>query len=739
MKGQQRTEIVQHPGLIAVEARDFQNEDRINKGKRVTDLLDGNDSIYQRKLAVFQASDNPEGPAEEGHGLHGIGETCAYFKMEKIDLESLRQCFLDPDVRIKQDFELEQHDYPRIGRVTISSGFLEEQTVVFNQGLNSILGGKGTGKSLLVELLRFALNQPPVIEAIELDHKSKLKSRLGDLGIVQVDYVDETGQVFEIKRVLDPVSSGYDIVEYDLSQVCQVLFLSQNEIIRIAEDKSLQLHFIDSFFPSKAYEERIEALETSLHDLDKQMADGLRAVGEIAELKESIATTEVKIKRLDTKLDAPIFKTYTGADEKRQAIQSYSEYFNEVEQLTICYKENVDSLEIPVSPSALANDSVLKQNMERIDEAKNHIHSHIDAIMGKLSDVQELVKSDQQMFKKWFEHTRKQYLEHVRGEGGDQVKFTSEREKLQKQLKAYEARLHVEQLKETRAAEFARAREKKLDEIDALYREWRRERKERCEHFQNSSEGKLQLNIIEFSNRDEFRNRLIGLKRGTNLRDTDISKLATSVQPRSFVQKLLEYQNQRRNSSHDQQIPLKVLAESAEIPLDRIVKLADFLLANSDIERLLELQYMAYPKDRPEIKFRVGREKFESLETVSVGQKCTALLIMAMTDGQMPVVIDQPEDSLDIRSIWEDICARVRDNKHRRQFIFTTHNSSVAVASDTDNFIILEADSEKGNVVFSGSMDTGEIGDEVLKYLEGGTDPYRKKFLKYRANKRLRA
>ena len=36
-------------------------------------------------------------------------------------------------------------------------------------------------------------------------------------------------------------------------------------------------------------------------------------------------------------------------------------------------------------------------------------------------------------------------------------------------------------------------------------------------------------------------------------------------------------------------------------------------------------------------------------------------------------------------------------------------------------------------------MDSDEIGDEVLKYLEGGTDPYQKKFLKYRAEKRLRA
>ena len=150
-----------------------------------------------------------------------------------------------------------------------------------------------------------------------------------------------------------------------------------------------------------------------------------------------------------------------------------------------------------------------------------------------------------------------------------------------------------------------------------------------------------------------------------------------------------------------------------------------------------QLQYKAHPKDRPEIRFHVGKNRYELLDSVSVGQKCTALLIMTLTDGTMPVVIDQPEDSLDIRSIWDDICAKVREKKNQRQFIFTTHNSSVAVASDSDNFIILEADSDRGRVVFSGSMDSKSIGDEVLRYLEGGADPYRRKFLKYRAEQRV--
>ena len=258
MAGQPRRKVLGHPGLVAVEARCFQNEERRRKRKRAVDLLDGTDQHFP-KLSVYQASDNPD--PKGGHGVAGITELSSYFKIEEINLDSLRQCFLDPDVRIRQHFEFELHDYPRIGRVTISSGFLEEQTVVFNQGLNSILGGKGTGKSLLVELLRFALNQAPESAEIKRDHDSKLNYRLEDFGVVHVEFIDETGQVFNIRRTLDPSSNGYEDIEYDPSEICQVLFLSQNEIIRIAEDESLQLDFIDRFSHPKHMKGKLRHLK----------------------------------------------------------------------------------------------------------------------------------------------------------------------------------------------------------------------------------------------------------------------------------------------------------------------------------------------------------------------------------------------------------------------------------------------------------------------------------------------
>jgi hypothetical protein len=107
---------------------------------------------------------------------------------------------------------------------------------------------------------------------------------------------------------------------------------------------------------------------------------------------------------------------------------------------------------------------------------------------------------------------------------------------------------------------------------------------------------------------------------------------------------------------------------------------------------------------------------------------------MALSDGNYPVIVDQPEDSLDIRSIWDDICSKVRKHKMDRQFIFTTHNSSLAVASDTDKYLITECINGQGRITNIGVIDTDGVKDDVINYLEGGNDTYKNKYQKYGFN-----
>ena len=77
------------------------------------------------------------------------------------------------------------------------------------------------------------------------------------------------------------------------------------------------------------------------------------------------------------------------------------------------------------------------------------------------------------------------------------------------------------------------------------------------------------------------------------------------------------------------------------------------------------------------------------------------------------------------------MCTKIRKGKETRQFVFTTHNQSLAVASDTDKFTIIESDSNTGKIVFTGALDSSEIKEEVITYLEGGRPTYNHKAKKY--------
>ncbi|MGB3220696.1 MAG: PHP domain-containing protein, partial [Anaerolineae bacterium] len=384
MSGQARNAVIRCPSLAAVEATDFGDDVKKQKRKRVIDLLDGTDPNYQRKMAVYQASDNPCDDGSGRHCLGGIGTRCAYFKMETVNLDGLRQCFADPDVRIKQDFELKTFTYPHIKGIKVTSGFLDEQEAAFHTGLNSILGAKGAGKSLLIEFLRFGLNQEPGHRDIRPDHDSKLRTRLGEYGIIEVAFVDETGNEFQVKRTyceLDKSLYDSDEVPYDPAQIFPVLFLSQNEIIRIAEDEAEQLAFIDRFFDFRAYKSQIESYERDLARLDERMAAGLRAYKEYEELTKQVETTRAEIARLDAALSHPIFEQYRQLELKERSLSEQDSYFVTLTNNLEMARSQLVQRGIPDIPEPLRSDPALRRNRDVIESA-NKVMEDQFALLG---------------------------------------------------------------------------------------------------------------------------------------------------------------------------------------------------------------------------------------------------------------------------------------------------------------------------------------------------------------------
>jgi len=752
MRGMPRKKAIQHPDLLAVEAVNYQ---------KVAKLLDGNDPAYQRKLAVYQSSDNPyidkDGNITTGglhagkHSIEGIGYRYSYFKVDdNISLESLRQCFIDPEVRIRQSFEYKKRTYPYIKNVKINSGFLTDIEYDFHQGLNSILGAKGVGKSLLIEFIRFALDQESTHPEISKDHKEKLMKQLSQYGQVEINICDETGKELKIIRTYNPVEnnplecrdlSTNEIINVNIAQLFPVIFLSQTEIIKIAEDLNEQMNFIDKFFDFYRYRNQIIGLESELKELDRKYSESLKAYHEQKDFYKQLETSKVELERLSKQLKNPIFDEFTKLEEKDKVFRIQYNFLKILIEHLTNFERIIKNEEISEIPKIMSLDPALKRTQ---DAVKNTKYFLLENFAAQREKVNEAIKNISSEYKKWkpdFDEKKLKFQEQVVKMGGDSQKLEEKRTIKTKEIENLEIKLLSIRNKAKQIKDISIIRNKKLTELKEVYSGYFQARKQKCEYFEKISNKKLKITIIESTNKDEFQRCLTSLKVGSYLRECDIEQLCNKVTPYEFILNLLRYDRSRTDELNDTNEYIKKIAQITDLPEEKVKNLVDHLLNTKSYEELLLLQYKAIPQDRPEIKYNIEdkvKVNYVPLKNLSTGQKCTAMIILALSEGIMPIIIDQPEDSLDIRAIWDDMCSKLRSRKEVRQFIFTTHNASLAVASDTDKFVIMTASATKGEIVLSGAIDNEDVRTEVIRYLEGGLTTYRLKYLKYNISKKLK-
>lgn len=736
MRGDLRTLLVQHPAVLAVEApaEDYFDEGKKKARKRVYDVLDGTDPTYGRELAVYQASDNPSGKGH-GHSLAGIGSRFTYFWVEEpVALEGLRQCFIDREARVEYPSTGsaigadELIPSPGITRLHVVGGFLDDLDLEFHGGLTTILGPKGSGKSIIVELLRFVLDQEPTQLEILNDHETKLANQLGLYGRVTVDIRRADGSIHTIEREYNPAAaSPFRGTAIPPSDLLPCHFLSQGEIVRIAESEEEQIRFIDSFFDFRTHQRGIDELRTQLQELDADVARQIRARKTRDELKSRQKALRAEISTKDAGLKSPVFAKFQQAQAKSQAIQREVGSISGIGEALLRARHGLETVpSVPDLGEEFASDPVVRRLHERAARAKTEalerLAESVDATESMLGEA----KTEQTTWAAAFDAISDEYSREVQKAGGDVRALSQDRARLVEELTKVDDALNSAGQLASLLQPTVLSRNQLLIELRGRQAAYTTARQERCDWFVAKSDGQIQAKVSQGSNRIDFNERLSSMKRGSHLLSAEVDAIVSGVTPDEFVNTVLRYHLTGKPEDLD------AVAAASKLSGSRIIALADFLLgdaAEHGYENLLELQYAVTPTDRPEISFRRENGTYSPLAELSTGQKCTALLIMALCEGDAPIIVDQPEDSLDIRSIWVDMCSRLRLSKRTRQFAFTTHNSSLAVASDSDKFVVLAADARHAEVVLEGAIDHEDVRKEVINLLEGGTSTY---FLKQR-------
>lgn len=255
-------------------------------------------------------------------------------------------------------------------------------------------------------------------------------------------------------------------------------------------------------------------------------------------------------------------------------------------------------------------------------------------------------------------------------------------------------------------------REDLLEQLHQARHNRREARRGRVAELNAKTAGFVKLDIPNRGDDAEFRKALDTLKVGSRVREAVLDAVSKKVHPFRFVRALLN------GDVSD------LVDEEAGIDSSSVAR----LLTNVDDRNLWTELLEAQLIDRPDvltIKFKKPDDgHFSDIENLAHGQRCTAILVILLADGEMPVLVDQPEDALHAPWIEEYLVDRLRSLRGSRQYVFATRSPGIVVSGDAEQIITMKATAGHGEIEACGSLERHDLNRLTLHHLEGGPVPF---------------
>jgi len=152
-----------------------------------------------------------------------------------------------------------------------------------------------------------------------------------------------------------------------------------------------------------------------------------------------------------------------------------------------------------------------------------------------------------------------------------------------------------------------------------------------------------------------------------------------------------------------------------DMPPESFARIISFLLEDD-----LKVSY------RPE-----NAKKYIPLSNASAGQKTTAILTFLLAHGKLPLLLDQPEDDLDNKLVYDLIVTRLKKTKSNRQIIVVTHNANIPVNADAEYIVSMDSETDEIDTKYVGTMDDENIRKEICDVMEGTQYAFEMRAKKY--------
>lgn len=617
----------------------------------------------------------------------------------------------------------------RIETLSVIGGFLDGLQISFGHGLNTVIGARGTGKTTAVEFIGYALDSLPSREHAADERKrieTLVKRNLGG-GRICVRIRARDGSTYNVTRsfgdepiILDaenqPVSVNLK------SGLFRADIFSQNAVESIADRPLFQLDLIDSFAGQQIADifsreqQFISTLKANAH----QIIPLEREVAAICDELTSLPTVETKLKAFTGTTNgasAEINEAHRLKSLRDREVRS----LKQLRELAVQYRASllglVDSVGLRatkvVDPEAAEGPNA--DILEKATQSLVDCGHDVDGLLQKaVARVEKAGKGITEQIELIAQRHREQELEfrstiekHKQAQ-----QEAAERAELERSRNQLLARQQQQAELKQQIAELYRQREALLEQLSALRDERFGVRNSVAERINGELAPTIRVTITQYGNSDAYRQLLENRLKGAGLKQGVVSqKIVTAMPPGELTQVI-----RSRNSDP--------LMDRAELSADQSAKVAAALF---DPEFLFTLETVELD-DQPLIELKDG-EDYKDTSSLSTGQKCTTILPILLLESDSTLIVDQPEDNLDNRFIFQTVVESIRHVKKKRQLVLVTHNPNIPVLGEADHVVVLESDGARARVTREGDVDACK--NEIVTLLEGGAEAFRRRGERY--------
>ena len=670
------------------------------------------DGMAEHQQAFYHSSD--------AYSMGDIGERHTWLKMASPRIEALRQAFIASDSRMRLGYErsadgklvetsnppdVTMNERPWLKSVTVAGrasffGVRNDGELAtrfdLSPDLTCIIGGSMTGKSTFLDGLRVHTGASmPQDDGAKKQVEARGKERF--LGGSPEVVLECPGR--------DPTAASHE--------QWPAVFYTQSELQRLAQSPEAVEDILARLVASETQD--IKNREALLTGLD---GDLKRSSGRMADLSDKLAEAEQAFERsgkaaaeLTAFSDAGVENLNQASSDMRQWQESAKDA-KELETKLNSLIDAVAALDLPQVKDPLAKELQEADGAEGATELRAHWNRVGDLLHAAKEEMNAAIILTRSITDAAEAHERDAHVQVDRklAELGIDAARINQLQALNVQaslLGSYRANL--DQARDA-LAEAERSFDALRTERLELVAQQRGAFDRVIEKVQSQFDGKIVARRVNDGHKEPLEGFLRGLaQRGITRWWNDLT-------------------DEQRPSPDD-------LIE--KLDADR---LGDIEMSNAVRETLLV--QLTSPKrrelaalrchDRYVLELEMDDGSLRPLETLSGGQRVNLLLSLLLeTNDERPLVIDQPEDELDNRFLFETMLPALKRLKGRRQIIVATHSANIVVNGDADQVIQLEASANHGQVASSGAIEEPTVRDAIVRTVDGGEEAFRMRRLKY--------